>query len=677
MCSPVFRSSRLPGVSWGSQRATILYLLWIVCLLSPLARPAYAQNLVNVTTHHNDNARTGQNLNETILTPANVNSTQFGLLFIAPVDSPVGGYVFAQPLYLSNVTIPGQGAHNVVFVATEHDSLYAFDADTFGSPLWHVSFLGTGVTSVPNGDVGTSDIVPEIGITGTPVIDPKAGTLYVVVKTKEANGTSYVQRLHALDVTTGKERTGSPVVIQASVAGVGNGSSGGNLAFSPLRENQRSALLLLNGVVYIAWASHGDNDPYHGWLIGYNATTLQQTAIFNSTPNGTRGGIWQSGGGPAADSSNNIYFLTGNGTFSAPSQGNGVDYGDSFVKLGTSTGNGLPVANAIGVIGRKPISGAPGTLPIGGGGGTSNKLPVLDWFAPSDQSNLDAYDSDMGSGGLLLLPNSVGSIAHPHLLVGAGKEGTIFLVDQNNMGHFTTNANHVVQTVYGQIGGVWGTPAYFNGHIYYAGAGDVLKAFSISNGALSPSPVFQTQTGFSYPGATPSISANGAANGIAWAIQGFSSTAVLHAFNAANLQELYNSTQAANGRDYAGSYVKFTVPTIANGKVYVGTQTGLAVYGLLPTKPPSGPAVLKATSGDAQVILTWTGSQGAISYHIKRSTTDGGPYTTIATGVGSTSFTDSGVTNGTTYHYVVTAVNAGGESAASHQASAIPTSKSN
>jgi hypothetical protein len=426
MYSPLTRSLRLPGAQRGSLRATALYLLWIVVLLNLLSPPVRAQNFADVTTYHNDNARTGQNLNETILTPANVNSTQFGLLFIAPT---IDGYVYAQPLYLSNVTLPGQGAHNVVFVATEHDSVYAFDADTYGSPLWHVNFLSSGgttvVSTVPNSDLGTGDIVPEIGITGTPVIDPKTGTLYLVAKTKETTGTTstYVQRLHALDVTTGQECPGSPVVIQASVPGTGLGNSNGTLAFNALRENQRPALLLLNGIVYIAWASHGDIDPYHGWLIGYNATTLQQVAVFNTTPNGTRGGIWQGGGGPAADSSGNIYFMTGNGTFSAPNLGTGIDYGDSFLKLSTSGG-----------------------------------LSVLDWFTPYNESTLEQGDADLGAGGVLLLPDSVGSNAHQHLMVGSGKQGTIYLVDRGDgstqtMGEFTPNVNNNLQTLTGQIGG--------------------------------------------------------------------------------------------------------------------------------------------------------------------------------------------------------------------------------
>src|SRR5581483_10429912 len=318
-------------------RVCVLGMACLV-LLAGLSAPLRAQ--VNVLTYHNDNARTGQNLHETILTPGNVNKDSFGLLFTYPVD----GYVYAQPLYLSNVSIPGKGTHNVVYVATEHDSVYAFDADDNtgpnAAPLWRVSLIPSGGSTVTSDDVGTADVVPEIGITGTPVIDGKTGTLYVVAKTKE-NG-SFVQRLHALDVQTGAEKFGGPVVIQGSTQGTGDGSSGGVLPFSPWRQHQRAALLLLNGIVYIAWAAHGDNGVYHGWIMGYDAATLQQKYVYCASPNAKTdpsgyplagGGIWQAGAGPAADAGGNIYFMTGNGTFSANLNG-GRDYGDSFVKVG-------------------------------------------------------------------------------------------------------------------------------------------------------------------------------------------------------------------------------------------------------------------------------------------------------------------------------------------------------
>jgi hypothetical protein len=506
----------------------------------------------NVLTYHNDSFRTGQDLTETVLTPANVQAVQFGKLFTYAVD----GYVYAQPLYVSNVSIPGKGVHNVVFVATEHDSVYAFDADSNlganAAPLWHDSFINpaAGVTTVSPNDVNTGDIVPEIGITGTPVIDASSGTLYVVAKTKEVSGgsTNFVQRLYALDITTGAEKFGGPVVIQATLPGTGDGTDGqGHVAFSPLRENQRSGLLLQNGVVYIVWASHGDNGPYHGWVIGYNAQTLQQVAAFDTTPNGGLGGIWMSGAAPAADNTGNIYVSTGNGTFDA--QTGGSDYGDSALRLSTSGG-----------------------------------LSLTDYFTPFNQANLDAADADLGSGGVLLLPDQPG--AHPHLMIFTGKEGKIYVVDRDNMGHFHAGIDSIVQVLPGAVGGAWSTPAYFNGNVYYSTVGDVLKAFQLANGLLSTSPVSQASVAFGYPGATPSISANGNTNGIVWTLQtdayGSSGPAVLHAYDASNVsRELYNSDQVG-ARDVLGGAVKFTVPTIANGKVYVGTETGLSVFGLLP-----------------------------------------------------------------------------------------------
>ena len=280
-------------------------------------------NDAGTLTYHNDNMRTGQDLNETVLTPSNVKSSTFGKLFSYPLD----GLTLASPLYVQNVNIPGQGFHNIVIVATEHDSVYAFDADgRSSSPLWHVNFTNpaAGVTTVPAADTGeTGDIPNEIGITGTPVIDPSTGTIYVVAKTKEVSGstTSYVQRLHALDLTTGAEKFGGPVVIQASVPGTGNGSSGGTLTFNSLRENQRTGVLLSNGVVYFGFSSHGDVEPFHGWVLGYNASTLQQVMVYNATPNGTHGGVWMDGDGVATDSTGSLYFISGDGLMDANTGG--------------------------------------------------------------------------------------------------------------------------------------------------------------------------------------------------------------------------------------------------------------------------------------------------------------------------------------------------------------------
>ena len=536
-------------------------------------RGGVAAPQVSVLTSHNDNGRTGQNLQETILTASNVNRTQFGKLFRQVVD----GYVYAQPLYVPGVTIPNKGTHNVVYVATEHDSVYAFDADdrtgSNKAPLWKASFLHRGVQTVPSKDTGAHDIVPEMGITGTPVIDANSGTLYVVANTKEYQGHShtYVYRLHALDITSGAEKFGGPAMITASVSGTGDGGTVDVL--DPLRHLQRPGLLLVNGVVYVAFGSHGDIGTYHGWVIGYDAATLQQVAVFNVTPNGAQGAIWQSGAGPAADAAGNIYFETGNGDFDANTAGS--DFGDSFVKLSTSG-----------------VSTNPDTL---------STLPVADYFTPYNQASLNSADLDLGSGAPLLLPDQPG--ASPHLVVGSGKDGTIYLVDRDSMGEFNNNGmsdNQIVQSLPTAIGGTWSIAAYWsNGTanmVYYNGSGDVLRAFQlVPPPGLDPTrtqllQVAAADTAFAFPGATPSISANGTTNGIVWTLQTDSvqrgdasyprGSAVLHAYDANSLTELYNSKQA-RGRDNPGGAVKFTVPTIANGKVYVGTRHRLAVFGLL------------------------------------------------------------------------------------------------
>jgi hypothetical protein len=523
---------------------------------------------VNVLTYHNDNARTGQNLNEVFLTPATVNSTTFGKLFTYSVD----GYVYAQPLYVSGLNITGKGVHNVIFVATQHNSIYAFDADSNagagGGLLWRVSTGPSAVT--PNSDFGNrygpySDIFPEVNVTSTPVIDLASGIIYVDAFI-HTNG-SYFHKLHALNIADGSERSFSPVLITASVPGQGRDSSNGIVTFNASQELQRPALTLAGGKLFVAFSSYGDTDPYHGWVIGFNASTLQQLTnyVFNTTPNSTTGvdgpnaaeaGIWMSGNGLVVDANTNLYFMTGNGSFDATNGVSGTEYGDSFVKLSTT-----------------------------------NKLAVADFFTPHNQDQLAAADADLGSGGVLLLPDSVGSVAHPHLLVGCGKEGKIYLVDRDDMGHYNAaNDNQIVQSL-GAVGGTWSSPAYFNNRIYYLGQSDSMKAFRFSNGLLINTPDSQTSSGFGFPGATPSISANGTNAAIAWALQtdGFDnpSPAVLHAYNAYDLsQELYNSDQAGS-RDQPGNAVKFAVPTIANGKVYVGGQFAVSVFGLF--QPPLVP----------------------------------------------------------------------------------------
>jgi hypothetical protein len=498
----------------------------------------------DVTTYHNDIARTGLNTTETKLTQANVNSTTFGLLHNLVVD----GKVDAEPLYLSQVTIAGS-ARNVVFIATEHDSVYAFDSDT-GAQLWTVSLLGASETTSDNR--GCSQVTPEIGITSTPVIDRTAGAhgiLYVVAMSK--NGSTYFQRLHALDATTGAEVLSGPVTVQTTYPGTGDNSSAGHVVFDPKQYKERAALLLLNGVVYTSWASHCDIGLYTGWIIGYNQTTLAQTSVLNLIPNGSEGSIWQSGGGLAADPQGNIYALMANGTFETTLDANGFpnkqDYGNAFVKVSTS-----------------------------------GKLQVADYFNMSTTVSESGGDIDLGSGGPMILPDQTYGTANTlTLAVGAGKDGNIYVVNRNNMGKFSLSSNNVYQELPGTVpNGVFGVPAYFNNTVYYCDVNSTLKSFPISNGKLSTTPA-HTGASFTYPGVLPSVSANGMSNGIVWAIEN-TGTAVLHAYAANDLtQELYNSNQASGGRDHFGSGNKFITPMIADGKVFAATTNSVAVFGLL------------------------------------------------------------------------------------------------
>ena len=484
-----------------------------------------------------------------------MNPRQFGKVFSQRVD----GYVYAQPLYLPDIRVPHKGVHNVVYVATEHDTVYAFDADRGSrenaAPLWKTSFSNpdAGIKPAPAQDVneyGCSDIVPEIGITGTPVIDAAAGILYVVSKTEE-NG-QIVQRLHALDVRTGAERRGGPVVISAAVPGTGAASSGGVVRFDPLREHQRAGLLLQDGKVYIAWASHCDGWPYHGWVMAYDARSLRQVAAWNATPNGVGGGIWQSGAAPAGNGTD-LFFATGNGVFDANTKG--LNYGNSVVRLTPGSGH--------------------------------TTLSVLDYFTPYDQEALNASDIEPGSGGVVLLPR-LSALSGRQLMVVTGKSGTIYLLDAAHMGKFNSQGDTgIVQSIPLASAGVWGTPAWWNGTLYVGGTWDTLKAFRFDPQTTSFNvvPESQSSTTFQFPGPTPSISANGNRNGIAWIIQadGYvdGSSEVLRAYDAADLtRELYSSDQNAQ-RDDPGGAVKFAVPTIANGKVYVGAKGQLSVYGLL------------------------------------------------------------------------------------------------
>jgi Chitobiase/beta-hexosaminidase C-terminal domain len=527
--------------------------------------------LISVLTYHYDNTRQGRNTNEFFLTLANVNTKNFGKLFSYSVD----GYVYSEPLYVANVTIPAQGTHNVVFVTTENNSVYAFDADSNAGPngglLWQTN-LGIAQISINNYGVRYHHNVlnPLIGITSTPVIDSVSGTIYIDVFTGPiANTNSGYHVLHALNITDGTEQPYSPVLVAASVPGTGRDSTNGVVTFVPSMHMNHPAMTLANGILYVSYGSYGDTDPYHGWVIGYNATNLTQLTnyTFCTTPNATtntfgtnaaEGALWMGGGGPCVDANGNIYFEVANGSFSAHT--NGGDYGDCFVKLSTA----------------------------------ANQLAVADYFAPSNQASMDINDLDLGSGGPIVLPDSVGSTAHPHLVVGAGKEGTIYLVDCDNMGQFNPATNQIVQTLPKVMGGIWGVPAYWNNLIYFQGAGDVLKAFGISNAVMTSAPVTRSTTSFG-TFTTPSISANGNNDGIAWVSQvdaynGANGVtggpAVLHAYNATNLsQEIYNSNQNL-GRDNPGPALKYAVPVVANGKVYVRGEYVLSVFGVNPFPPP-------------------------------------------------------------------------------------------
>jgi len=510
-----------------------------------LAVAAAAASGTDVTTYKDDLARTGQNLTESKLSLANVNSSSFGLLRNLPVDGKVDG----QPLYLSRLMISG-AAHNVVFAVTENDSVYAFDTDT-GATLWQVSVLGAGETL--SDDRGCGQVVPNIGITSTPVISRSAGThgaIYLVAMSKDSSS-AYHQRLHALDLTTGAELFSGPVEIAATYPT----SGGGTTTFDAGQYEERAALLLANGLLYTSWTSHCDIAPYTGWIIAYDPASLARRAVLNVAPNSGAGpAIWMSGGGPAADAAGNVFLLTANGKFETTLDANGFpsgqDYGNSFLKIVTATG----------------------TLSVG------------DYFTMHNEVSESASDVDLGSGGGMLLPDVTdGGGTVRHLMVGAGKDGNIYVVDRDSMGHFSASTNNIWQEIDGTLrGGIWSTPAYFNGTVYYGDSGSTLKAYALTSAKLSTSPTSQSASQFAYPGSAPAVSANGTANGIVWAHEN-TDPAVLHAYDATDLShELYNSNQAASGRDHFGTGNKFITPTIADGKVLVGTTHSVAVFGLLP-----------------------------------------------------------------------------------------------
>jgi hypothetical protein len=504
----------------------------------------------DVLTYHNDIARTGQNLTETTLTTSNVTSAKFGKLGFYSVD----GLVDAEPLYASSVSVPGNGTHNLLIVPTEHGSVYAFDADS-GTTIWQITTLKTGETASDNR--GCGQVTPEIGVTSTPVIDRTQGAngaIYLAAMSKDGSG-NYHQRLHALDLALGTELFNGPVDIQATFPGTGDNTNGTSVVFDPKQYKERAALLLLNGIIYTSWASHCDIRPYTGWIMGYSETTLAQTSVLNITPNGNEGAIWMAGAGLAADSSGNIYFLDANGDFDTtvnaqgfPSEG---DYGNAFMKLSTS--------------------------------GTGNQLAVADFFEMDNEASENGSDTDLGSGGTIVLPDFSDGAGHTlHLAVGAGKDSNLYVVNRDSMGKFSANNSSIYQELAGALpGGVFAMPAYFNNTVYYGSVGSPMQAFTITNAKLSTSATAQTSNSFGYPGTTPSVSANGASNGIVWAAEN-TNPAVLHAYNASTLNELYNTNQASNARDQFGAGNKFITPMIVNGKVFVGTTNGVAVFGLLP-----------------------------------------------------------------------------------------------
>lgn len=507
------------------------------------ANSQIAASNVRVLTYHNDQERTGRNLAEKILTPGNVHYKSFGKLGFLSVD----GLVDAEPLYVSNLIVAGN-PHNVVFVVTEHDSAYAFDADTLAQ-LWHVTVLG--VNEVPSDDRGCGQVSPEIGITSTPVIafnNRGHGTIYLVAMSKDDNG-NYFQRLHALDITTGAEVSGSPTTITATFPNLA-----GETTFDPKMYKERASLLFLNNKIFTSWASHCDNGEYTGWIIAYNASTLKQDEVLNVTPNGSDGAIWMSGAGPAADPQGNIYLLDGNGTFDNTLNSDGFpihgDFGNGFLKLS-----------------------AP-----------DNKLSVADYFNMHNTGAESDADEDLGSGGALVLPDLKDTAGNTwQLAVGAGKDGHIYVVNRNSMGKFNTrNDNGVYQELMKALaGGVWSMPAYFKSAVYFGAVGDSLKAFAIVNAKLVAQPASKTGAKFAYPGTTPSISSNDDSNGIVWAVESRGSDAgILHAYDASNLaNELYNSNQAGERDNFSDN--KYITPMIANGKVFIGTPTGVMVFGLL------------------------------------------------------------------------------------------------
>jgi len=590
----------------------------LAVVAASLGLPCLAQ--VNVLTQHNNADRTGANLNETVLSPANVNSRQFGMIFKRVVDDQV----YSQPLVVTNVSIGG-GLHDVVYITTVNNSVYAFDANdpSATTPFWHVNF-GT-PANVNDADFGCTDINGNMGIIGTPVIDHKSGTLYVVALTRIKD--AFIQRLHALDITTGVDLPSSPATIEAP-------------QFNPLAQNQRPALALANGSVYIGYASHCDKTPYHGFLLRYDAKTLRQTAVFNTSPSGEGASIWQSGQAPAVDAAGNVYVVSGNGTWDGKS-----NFGESFLKL-------------------------------------SPDLKLLDWFTPTNHDYLDSTDADLNSSGAMLVPGT-------HLVIDGGKQGLLYLVNADKMGHlgdehatqhFQATGSHLHSIVF------WDSAK--SGRMFYMwGQRDHLRAYRFDGDKLNEIPVAMSPVpNEGHPGGMLSLSANGSEDGILWAAIHAtgdswheSQPGILHAYDADNIRhELWNSLESAQ-RDDCGNFSKMSPPTIANGKVYLASfgtkniESGqLCVYGLLPDGPvPATPSGLKGKVEEGRIVLSWAKSQPAATYTIKRAIEGTNSFEKVASSLTSPSFLDRSASPGKTYLYKVTAVNSNGESADSDVASVV------
>jgi Chitobiase/beta-hexosaminidase C-terminal domain/Bacterial Ig domain len=616
-----------------------------LALFCALAATMFAQTPTPVTvpTWRYDLTHAGENTQETALTPANVNMNSFGKLFGLKVD----GNVYAQPLYVPGLKMSDGKVHNVLFVATENDSIYAFDADSNGGanakPIWQITLLNAahgataGATPQAPTSTGENDIGPVIGITGTPVINPATNTMYVVGATEE--GGAYFIRLHAINILTGAERTNSPVAVKATVTGTGNGSSGGKLSFSPLWENQRPALNFYNGYVYVGFAAHGDLGPWHGWLLAYNGTTLAQTAAVCLSPNGVGGGIWAAGAGMPIDedaTGGRMFVVTGNGTHSTypkfPYTGS-LGMGESVIDFNLANGG----------------------------------LTTTDEFTAFNYAKLTSADLDLGSGGILMLPDQQGD--HPHILVQAGKEGRIIVLNRDNLGGLaaggTSNTN-ALQDIPGQIQGLWSTPAYWNGNVYIWAAKDVAKAFKVADGQLGTEPFTQSNVTSGFPGASFSISSNGTQDGIAWAVRSdqvkTNGPNVLYAWDANDLTNTIYESDTNPTRDAGGVANRFSIPVVTNGKVYVSANKQVGVYGLLGGEPTAAAPLISPDGGtfssSQSVTLSSTTASAEIHYTLNgvtptsSSTLYNGPITidtntTVKAIASATGYVQSGVSSAT------------------------------